>query len=204
MHSWTIFIQSEFSNAFSNYPIKQIQSSNGCILTIFLQNEFPNVFSNRLPEHMHSRIGCICTTFLQCVKFQMWSYCLPKQMHSCTGFPCMICFCSEISNVSSNFLLKQMQSRIGCIIMIFSRVGFKSVLKLPARTDSYSHWLHLNIFFQREFSTVPSKHLPQQMQSRIGYICLIFLRCEFLNASSESTYAQLNYYIDCILLAWSN
>ena len=78
MHSWTIFIQSEFSNAFSNYPSEQIQSSNGCILTIFLQNEFPNVFLNRLPEHMHSRIGCIRTTFLRCefsdvVKLPAWT-----------------------------------------------------------------------------------------------------------------------------------
>ena len=73
------------------------------------------------------------------------------------------------STVSSNCLPEQMQSRIDCICMLFSRVSFqmcpqiaclyrckvalvafvcffKCLLKLSARTDAKSHWLHLYAF----------------------------------------------------------
>ena len=84
-----------------------------------------------------------------------------------------------------------MQSRIGCIGLIFLKSWFSKVFSkcLPQLIHSHIGCI-LTIFLQSEFSNVASKRLPQQMQSRIGYICFIFLLNEFSIVPSESTYAH--------------
>ena len=89
------------------------QSHIGCIVSIFLQSEFSNVFSNCLPKQMHSHIGCICTIFLQSEFSNVSSNCLPQQRHSHIGCICMIFLQSDFSVVSLNCSPQQMHSHIG-------------------------------------------------------------------------------------------
>ena len=74
----SIFLQSEFSNVFSNCLPKQMHSHIGCICTIFLQSEFSSGSLNGLTDGMHSRIGCICAIFLQSEFSYVSSNCLPQ------------------------------------------------------------------------------------------------------------------------------
>ena len=168
------FCQSEFSNVFSNCLPKQMHSHIGCIWMTCFQSEFSNVFSNRLSEQMQSRIGCIwmfffpelvfkclfkssewrdakshrlnlndfsperrigCiwTTFFQSEISNVFSNCLQKQMHSRIGRISMTCFQCEFSNIFSNCLSEQMHSRIGCISPEWN---FKCLLKLSECTDA--------------------------------------------------------------------
>ena len=112
-----------------------MQSRIGYICMLFL-----NVSSTCLPKQMQSRIGCICTLFHQ-GSFQMFSKiaCLNrwKVTNGCT--------CTFFSTVSSNCLPKKIQSRIGCICTLLYAF-FNCLLKLSARTDAKSHWLHLYAF----------------------------------------------------------
>ena len=77
------------------------------------------------------------------------------------------------------------------------------VLKLPAREDAKSHWLHLFGFFLHcAFSCVSSNGLPERMQSHIGYICLTFLNCAFSNVSSNRPPHRMHSHIGCICLTF--
>ena len=65
---------------------------------------------------------------------------------------CLIVLHCAFSNVSSNCLPEQRQSRTGCICLAFLRCAF---------------------------SNVSSKRSPQQRQNYIGCICVAFLHCVF-------------------------
>ena len=53
-------------------------------------------------------------------------------------------------------------------------VFFKCVLKMSAREEAKSHWLHLLTFLHCAFSNESSNYLPEKRQSHIGCICLTF------------------------------
>ena len=73
------------------------------------------------------------------------------------------------------------------------------VLKLPAREDAKSHWLHLFGFFLHcAFSCVSSNGLPERMQSHIGYICLTFPHCACSCVSSNCLPKRMQSHIGCI------
>jgi len=73
------------------------------------------------------------------------------------------------------------------------------VLKLPAREDAKSHWLHLFGFFLHcAFSCVSSNGLPERMQSHIGYICLTFPHCACSCVSSNCLPERMQSHIGCI------
>ena len=63
-------------------------------------------------------------------------------MHNCI---ICICFAFFFSNESViKVKMRRYQSLIGCICLNFFSVCFHiCVLKVPARVDAYSHWLHL-------------------------------------------------------------
>ena len=82
---------------------------------------------------------------------------------------------SEFSDVSSNCLLQQMKSQLGAFVWFFSRVSFQ----MHPQMDAKSHWLHLYVFIQSEFSDVSSNRLLEQMQSRIDCICVVSPQNEF-------------------------
>ena len=105
---------------------------------------FSNVSSNRLIEQMQSHISCMCVVFSN-VSFHISSQiaCLNR---------CKVTIVADVrnfsikffSNVFSNCLLGQMQSRIGCTCMVF---------------------------LQSEFSNVSSNGLSEEMHNHIGCIC---------------------------------
>ena len=53
------------------------------------------------------------------------------------------------------------------------------------KTNIKSHWLHLRNFSPEWFSNVPSNPLLEQMNNYTGCICMVFLLCQFSNASSD-------------------
>ena len=130
---------------------------------------------------------------------------------------------SEFSNVSSNCLPVQMQSRIGCICMLFqmspqivcptrckvefiafvcfSQVTFQ--MCLPVSSDCLPEQMQSRIYcicmlFSSDYSNVSPNCLPVQMHSSIGCICAFFLQSEFLNVSSNCLPVQMHSSIDCI------
>ena len=82
----------------------------------------------------------------------------------------------EFSYVSSNGLAEQMQSRIGCICMVF---------------------------LQSEFSDDSSNGLAQRMHGHIGCICIVFLQSGFANESSNCLPEQMHSRIGCICMFFS-
>ena len=62
-----------------------MQTHTGYICLTFVQSVFSNVFSNCLPAKMQSHIACICLTFLQCVFSYVSSRCLPLSLHFLTS-----------------------------------------------------------------------------------------------------------------------
>ena len=75
---------------------------------------------------------------------------------------------SESLNVSSNRLLRQMQSRIGCICLTFPPSAFSNVASNP---------------------------VPEHMHSCIGCICFTFPQSAFSNVSSNCLNNLMKTYI---------
>ena len=67
----------------------------------------------------------------------------------------------------------------------FLKWVFKRWLKPLAKTNIKSPWLHLRNFSPEWFSNVPSNPLLEQMNNYPGCICMVFLLCQFSNASSD-------------------
>ena len=114
----------------------------------------------------------------------------------------LICLQSEFANESSNCQPEQMYSQIGCIWMVFfPEWVLRCLLKLPW-TDAKSHWLHLCISLQSEVSNASSNGLPEQMQSRIGCICMVYLMSECSDVSSNGLPEQMHSHIACICVVF--
>ena len=78
---------------------------------------------------------------------------------------------SEFSNVPSNCLTEQMQSRIGCICEFFPQSEFSNVSLNDLPEQMLSHIAcTCEIFLQVEFSNVAPRSPPEQMHSHLGYI----------------------------------
>ena len=104
-------------------------------LYAFLQSEFSNVSSNCLPVQMQSRIGCICMLF---------------QMSPQIVCPnrCKVAFIAFVCPSQVTFqMCPQVVCLYRCKVALVAFVCFfKCLLKLSARTDAKSHWLHLYAF----------------------------------------------------------
>ena len=85
-----------------------------------------------------------------------------------------------------------MQTHICCICMTFSPCALSNVslndTSLRLHSCSSCIW---KVFLLCEFSSVSSKCQTQSMQTDIGYICMAFLPCAFLNASLNYTSLRL-------------
>ena len=131
---------------------------------------FSTVSSNYLPEKMQGRIGCICTLFHQ-GSFRMFSKIACMNRCKVTNGCIHTFFFNCLLKLSARTDAKWHWLHLSAFSPEWV---FKCVLKLPACTDAKSHWLHLNAF-----SNVSSNCLPEQMQSCIDCIWMLFSRVSF-------------------------
>ena len=131
-------------------------------LCAFLQSEFSNVSSNCLPVQMQSRIGCICmllqmspqiicpnrcnvafVRFFSRVSFQMCPQiaCLYRCIVALIAFEQFFTW-GSFQMFTQIACLNRCKVANGCIHTFF----FNCLLKLSARKDAKSHWLHLYAF----------------------------------------------------------
>ena len=108
------------------------------------------------------------------------------------------CTCTFFSTVSSNCLPEQMQSRIDCICIPFSRVSFQMCPQNACPNSCIVALVAFTLFLLSEFLNVSLNYLPEQSQSRIGCICMFFLLSEFSDVSSNCLLDQMHSHIGCI------
>ena len=78
---------------------------------------------------------------------------------------------------------------------------FKCFLRLFAHEDALSHDAFVKLFPTIRFQMRP-KIACLRMQSHIGFICLPFLHCAFLNVSSNCLPGRMQSHIGCICLVF--
>ena len=120
------------------------------------------------------RIGCIFTLFHLREFSNVFSNRLPEQMESRNDCIWTTFHLREFSDVLSNRLPEKMESCKWLHLYAF----FNSLLKFCAWTDAKSHFFAF-LCFSPEWVWVSSICLPVQMQSRIDGICTLFLQSEF-------------------------
>ena len=137
------FLHCVFPSTSLNELLERIHNRTGCICLTFLHNALPNEPTNCLPGRIHIHTSYICLTCLHHGFSNVSSNRLPERMHNHTGCICLTFLHCAFSNVSSKHLDHSMHNRIGCICLTFLQCVFKWVLKVSAREDAKSHWLHL-------------------------------------------------------------
>ena len=86
-------------------------------------------------------------------------------------------------------------------IRFLSRVSFQMSNHLPEQMHSRNGCI-CTIFLQSEFSNVFSNCLPAQMHCRIGCICMTFSQCDFSNVFSNCSSDQMHSRISCICMTF--
>ena len=119
-------------------------------------------------------------------------------------FTCLTFLHCEFLNVSSDFLLEQIQKHTGCICLVFLHCVLTNVFWdcLPGQLYIHNDCTCLT-FVHCEFLNVSSDFLLEQMQNHTGCICLTFLHCLLTNVFYQQLggciYVALYISIVCIM-----